>query len=104
LRDDLNAPRALAVAWDVAKNKELTAADKRALFLEFDAVLGLDFANVELVEEVQESDPRIDALVQARQAARAGRDFAESDRIRDELLAEGIVIDDTPEGPRWRRE
>ncbi len=104
LRDDLNAPRALAVVWDVAKNKELTAADKRALFLEFDAVLGLDFANVELVEEAQESDPRIDALVQARQEARAGKNFAESDRIRDELLAEGIVVDDTPEGPRWRRE
>ncbi|MBW2712769.1 MAG: cysteine--tRNA ligase [Deltaproteobacteria bacterium] len=104
LRDDLNAPRALAVAWEVAKSKELAPADKNALFLEFDGVLGLDFVNVELVEEAQESDPRIDGLVQARQDARANKDFAESDRIRDELLAEGVVIDDTPEGPRWRRE
>ena len=38
-----------------------------------------------------------------RQAARGRRDFAEADRIRDALAAEGIVIDDTPQGARWRR-
>ncbi len=55
------------------------------------------------IEETQDSDPRIDAAVAERQAARANRDFASADRIRDELLAEGVVIEDTPEGPRWRR-
>ncbi|NNL65440.1 MAG: cysteine--tRNA ligase, partial [Myxococcales bacterium] len=49
------------------------------------------------------SDPRIDALVEERQAARKARDFARADAIRDELAAEGIVIEDTAEGPRWKR-
>ena len=53
--------------------------------------------------EAVQSDPRIDALVEARETARKQRDFAESDRIRDTLAAEGISIEDTPEGPRWRR-
>ncbi len=103
LHDDLNAPRALAVAWEVAKSKDLSPADKKALLLDFDRVLGLGFADVELPETVQETDPRIDALVAARQSARANKDFGEADRIRDELLAEGITIEDSPEGPRWRR-
>ena len=54
-------------------------------------------------EPVGEADPRIDALLAERQAARAAKDFATADRIRDELASEGIEIVDTPEGPRWRR-
>src|SRR3546814_18369761 len=49
------------------------------------------------------SDPRVDALVAEREAARAAKDFATSDRIRDELAAEGIDLVDTPQGPTWRR-
>jgi cysteinyl-tRNA synthetase len=45
----------------------------------------------------------ISALVAARQAARAGRDFAEADRLRDVLTARGIVVEDTAAGPVWRR-
>ena len=45
----------------------------------------------------------VDALVAQCQDARMGGDFAEADRIRDELAAEGISIEDTPDGPRWRR-
>jgi cysteinyl-tRNA synthetase len=103
ITDDLNAPRALAVAWDVARAPELTPADKRDLLLDFDRVLGLDLAAAVPADHVAESDPRIDALVAERQGARAARDFAAADRIRDALAAEGIVIVDTPEGARWRR-
>jgi cysteinyl-tRNA synthetase len=102
IRDDLNAPRALAVAFEVARG-ELPAADRRALLLEFDAVLGLGLATETPRAEAQESDPRIDALVAEREAARGRRDFAEADRIRDALAAEGIAIVDTPAGPRWKR-
>ena len=49
------------------------------------------------------SDPEIDALVSARTEARANKDFAEADRIRDELTARGIVVEDTPNGPVWHR-
>ena len=50
-----------------------------------------------------EGDAEIDALVAARTAARKAKDFAEADRIRGELTARGIVVEDTPTGPVWRR-
>ena len=53
--------------------------------------------------EAWEQDPRIDGILEARQAAKQARDFAEADRIRDALKAEGVEIVDTPQGPRWRR-
>jgi cysteinyl-tRNA synthetase len=54
--------------------------------------------------EAPEADAEIDALVEAREAARRAKDWAESDRIRDELSRRGIVVEDTPRGPEWRRE
>jgi cysteinyl-tRNA synthetase len=103
VRDDLNAPRALAVAWDVARSEALAPPERRALLLEFDAWLGLDLASAVPPQALQEPDPAIDARVQEREAARRARDWAAADRIRDELAREGIVIEDTPQGPRWRR-
>ncbi len=47
--------------------------------------------------------PLVHFLVEKRQQARANKDWAEADRIRDELAAEGVVIEDTAEGARWRR-
>jgi cysteinyl-tRNA synthetase len=102
IRDDLNAPKALEAVWAVARS-ELAPAARRALLLEFDAVLGLGLASETPRAAVQERDPRIDALVAERQAARARRDFAEADRIRDLLRAEGVELEDTREGARWRR-
>ncbi len=104
LADDLNAPKAMAVVWDVARSDSLSPADRRDLLLAFDEVLGLDLAHAVPAEEISESDPRIDAMLAERQAARERKDFAGADRIRDELAAEGISIIDTPEGPRWSRE
>jgi len=60
-------------------------------------------ASVAASAENPDFDAEIDALVTARQASRAKKDFAESDRIRDELTARGIILEDTPKGPRWRR-
>ncbi len=103
LRDDLNAPRALALAWEVARDESLEPASRWALLRDFDAVLGLDLAEALPRSARTESDPRIDALVAERQEAKGRRDFATADRIRQELAAEGILVEDTPEGPRWRR-
>jgi cysteinyl-tRNA synthetase len=104
LADDLNAPRAMAVVWDVARSESLADVDRRDLLRTFEPVLGLRLG--EPVEEVAPEwgqDPRIDALLADRQAAREARDWATADRIRDELVAEGIEIVDTPEGSRWRK-
>jgi cysteinyl-tRNA synthetase len=103
VRDDLNAPRALAETIEVLRAPDLTPSEQRALLAEFDAWLGLDLLSAEAPAEVTERDPRIDALVAEREAARKRRDFAASDRIRDRLAAEGVTIVDTPQGPRWRR-
>jgi cysteinyl-tRNA synthetase len=102
LADDLNTPRALAVASEVARADELSPADKWAFLSEADQVLGLAFAEASS-GPVSESDPVIDAKVAEREAARAAKDFATADRIRDELAAEGIELVDGPTGPSWRR-
>ena len=101
--DDLNAPRALAVTWEAVRSEGLGSAERWVLLREFDAFLGLDLQAAIPRSQTAESDPRIDGLVADREAARARRDFAESDRIRDALAAEGVAIEDTPDGPRWRR-
>jgi cysteinyl-tRNA synthetase len=103
MNDDLNAPRALAVAIEAAREDALTPASRRALLAELDEWLGLDLLTADVSRQAVEADPRIDGLLAERQAARKRRDFAEADRIRDALAAEGIVIDDTPQGARWRR-
>ena len=101
MADDLNTPRALAVVSEAARSDELSPADKWAFLSDADRVLGFGFADA--VGETSESDPRIDALVAERQAAREAKDFATADRIRDELAAEGVELVDSPTGPTWRR-
>jgi cysteinyl-tRNA synthetase len=105
LADDLNAPRAMAVVWEVARSDTLSDVDRRALLFGFDAVLGLGLADgkAEAADEGWEQDPKIDAMLDERQAARAAKDWATADRIRDEVVALDIEIVDSPEGTRWRR-
>ena len=52
-------------------------------------------------EEMLAAD--IEALIEERQAARKAKDFATADRIRDELLEKGIILEDTREGVKWKR-
>ena len=54
-------------------------------------------------EEAASADPEIDALVAARTEAKKAKNWAEADRIRDELKERGIEIIDTPQGAKWRR-
>jgi len=103
IRDDLNAPQALAIATAVSRDGDLEPRERWKLIQEFDQVLGLDLENAVPRASIQQSDPRIDARVQQREAARAVEDWATADRIRAELAAEGIVIEDGSGGVRWRR-
>lgn len=95
INDDLNMPVAMSVVWDVVKNpvKSQKLAD---LILDFDRVLGFDLKNY----SVQKTDlpDNIKELVEQRNAARANKDWAESDRIRDELTALGYIVKDGKNG------
>jgi len=104
LADDLNAPRAIAAVWDVARSSEIADVDRRDLMRRFDPVLGLKLGEAPADAEpaAAPADARIDGLLEARNAARAAKDWGEADRIRDELAAEGIEIVDSPEGSSWR--
>ncbi len=96
IADDLATPRALATAHEVASASDLTDAQRRALLLDFDRVLGLDLG-VAVSEEAPLPDAAAD-LLERRAAARAIHDFASSDALRDELAAIGVEVRDTPDG------
>jgi len=101
INDDLALPTALTVVWDVEKS-DLPPQDKLALILDFDRVLGLRLAEVPAAAPVELTEEER-ALIEQRDAARKARDWATSDRLRAELAAHGLIIEDTPQGMRWRR-
>jgi cysteinyl-tRNA synthetase len=94
--DDLGTPRALAIAHEVASAADLSDAQRRALLLDFDRVLGLSL-DLPVPEEAPLPE-RAAELLERRAAARAARDFAASDALRDELAALGVEVRDTPDG------
>lgn len=108
LNGDLNTSVAVTAMYDVLKAKT-NDATKLAALADFDQVLSLNLLEAaEKLRKKQEeeaaasADPEIDGLVAARTAAKKEKNFAEADRIRDELKARGIEIMDTPQGTKWR--
>ena len=98
VNDDLNIARATAVAWELTRS-DLSDADKKATMLKFDEVLGLRLGEwapaavpVEMVE-----------LAERREAARAAKQWAEADALRDQITEAGYEVRDTPEGPVVRK-
>ncbi len=117
--NDLNTSMGITALYDVLKAKT-SDATKLAILDSFDRVLGLDLlkkaararaeqakaqtATAEGGVTIQgEGDPSIDALVLQRAQAKKARNFAEADRIRDALKAQGIEITDVPGGAVWKR-
>ncbi|MFL6207608.1 MAG: cysteine--tRNA ligase [Pyrinomonadaceae bacterium] len=108
LDDDLNTSVALAAIHDLTREVNtaladcaLRADDQRdllALIARFDSVF-----NIFGTPHAELLDAEIQALIDERQEARRRRDFARADEIRDELLARGIVLEDTRDGVRWKR-
>ena len=101
INNDLNMPRALALTWELIKS-DLPDAVKKGTMLEFDKVLGLKLASWEPAHE--EIPAEIISLLDRRQAARAEKMWHEADRLRDQIAAAGFEVEDTPEGPRIRRQ
>ncbi len=115
--DDFNTADALAVLFDLAHeiNRIRTTKEERASQLGRDlkqlaSLLGLlQRAPTEFlqgtgnVSESELSNNDIEAMINRRNAARAAKDWSESDRLRDELVAQGIILEDGPQGTTWRR-
>lgn len=109
ISDDLNTPIALTALEDALAVKKVDAGIKRAVVEHMDAVLGFDLFNLARTDlrirpkDAQITEEEIEDALARRKAARAEKDFATSDAIRDELAAKGVeVMDGDPLGWEWK--
>lgn len=114
--DDFNTPEAMAVLFELAReinrlreHDAVSAAQAAALLVELGGVLGLIQSTAENYLKAAPSAKGlaaedVEALVAQRTEARANKDWAESDRLRDLLKEQGIVLEDSAKGTSWRRE
>lgn len=105
--DDFNTADALAAIFELVKFVNSNAkADSSKAFLEAlkqEIVTLSDICGLIVDKKAEMLDSDIEALIEERQAARKAKNFARADEIRDELLAKGIVLEDTREGVKWKR-
>lgn len=107
--DDLNTADAISAVFELVRDINTNVIGENAskslaefaanLFDELTGVLGLVYNR-----KTESLDGEIEALIEARQTARKEKNWAEADRIRDELKAQGIILEDTPQGVKWHRE
>ena len=105
--DDFNAANGITVVYELAKwlnnysdQEKVSAAVLKAALEDFTNMLnvfGIEFQTAGLLDE------EIDQLIEERNQARKDKNFARSDEIRDQLKDQGIILEDTPQGVRWRR-
>jgi cysteinyl-tRNA synthetase len=105
LGDDLNAPRALSALWGLVKDSGVPPASVLEAAFDMDGVLGLDLEGslrcaAACPDGIGEAE--VEALVAERSDAKAAKDFARADGIRDALKARGVILEDGPGGTVWR--
>ncbi len=107
INDDLNTPRLIAFLHDITKDETLSKGERRALFIEADALLGIGLSDPQedglaALGQVTFTDlpPNVQEMIETRQAARVAQNWTESDRLRDAIKLAGYEIKDGPEGPQ----
>jgi cysteinyl-tRNA synthetase len=111
LCDDLNTPAVLAELAGIAANARRATSDAERARLKADLLAGAGILGLLQADPADwfsrggdaDEDARIQGIVDARNAAKKARDFATADRLRDELAREGVLLEDTAGGVRWRR-
>ena len=101
LTDDLNTPKALFELDALASEETAAELLAGARFMGLLNISVADWFQGDGLEDI--SADEIEELIQKRLDARAAKDFAEGDRIRDELLSKGVALEDGPEGTKWRK-
>lgn len=105
--DDFNTADAIAAVFELVKYINTTADGTRSkeyldsLYKRLESLTDVLGIIIEKKEEML--DEEIEAMIEKRQAARKERNFALADQIRDELLARGIILEDTREGVKWKK-
>ena len=106
--DDLNTADGLAAVFELVRDINVSVlqsgskaliTEAMKLFDELTGVLGIVYPH----EQADDLDAEVEKMIEARQAARKAKNWAEADRIRDELKDKGIVLEDTPQGVKWHR-
>jgi cysteinyl-tRNA synthetase len=97
LGNDLHVPEALAFAWAIARDSNLSPQEKHGAFCYFDRVFGVD---LDFEDQVALTAKQM-SLIASREEARRRRDWQTADRLRMDLLAQGVHLRDAPEGPEW---
>ena len=106
--DDINVQNGITVVYDLAKYANLYAQAKtvkqeaidtlKNLLIQLTTVFGVKLQTEKI------NDTEIEVLIEQRNQARKAKNFALSDKIRDDLKAQGIILEDTPQGTRYRKE
>jgi cysteinyl-tRNA synthetase len=99
INDDLNTPKALGTIWQMLRNEKVNNAKKYKTLIEFDRVLGLNLETI----KVKKLPKAIQNLIDKREHARLNKHWQEADEFRDKLKEKGYLIEDTPQGVRWKK-
>jgi cysteinyl-tRNA synthetase len=94
--DDLDTPKAFALLWELISDSTITDADKKTTMLDFDQVFGFGLSKLEKL--VVPTD--IEVILKEREIARANKDWAKSDELRDKIKELGFEVKDTDAGPK----
>lgn len=107
LSDDLDTPKALAILWDLVKDRSVPSEEKLATIHAFDSLLAIGLSKpIEVgiqelgYHDTADAPPEVLKLIEARETARAAKDWTTADQLRSAISDAGFEIEDTPDGPR----